>query len=330
MALMTTGSGGITPTYQTYFNKQLLSAAQPMIVTAQFAQKKPFPKNMGAQTIRFFRPQIADRTRVSALTEGVPISTFQEITYTPIDVTLTQSGEAAKISDIVSYTDLFSTLDGSVKMFGEDAGVYADFECVKQIVTGTDGTNGASKRYAGGATDFTTLSALSSANGKIQIQDLLGSFTKLTLTKAKKPEGGAYATIVTPEQAYDIMSDAKFVDSGTRGTTKGLYNGTIGTWYGNNIMSTTEGWREQSGGTEGTYSTSGTGVFSAMVLGREALGAAIMAGQSPFSPSIIVNDKPDSGNPLKQFITAGWKCYWATKLLNGTWAVVIRSKSSYS
>lgn len=328
MALMTTGSGGLTPEYQTYYDKQLLAHAMPLIVTAQFAQKKPFPKNKGATTIRYFRPQIADRTRVSSLTEGVPITTYAEITYTPIDVSLAQYGEASKISDIVSYTDLFSTLDGSTRMMGEDAGVHADFLCVTKIVTGT---NAANKRYAGGAATYAALAALSAANGAITIKDLLGAYTRLTRTKAKKPEGRAYATIISPEQAYDIMNDQKFIDTGTkREGQNGIFNGEIGTWYGNRILVTTEGWSENA--TEGVYDgtiVAGTSIFTAMVLGREALGAPIMAGQSPFSPSIIVNDKADSGNPLKQFITAGWKAYWATVMLNDLWAVTLRSKSSY-
>jgi N4-gp56 family major capsid protein len=331
--MMSTASSGLTPQYQTYYDKQLLAHAMPLIVTAQFAQKKPFPKNKGATSIRYFRPNIADRTRVASLTEGVPLNTFQDVVYTPIDVTLSQYGEAVKITDIVSFTDLFSTLDQSTRMMGEDAGVHADFQCVQKIATGV---NSANKRYAQAATSYSNLQASTSvALGKLTIKDLLGAYTRLTVTKAKKPEGQAYATILTPQQAYDVMDDAKFIDSGVRGNNKGLFNGEIGTWYGNRILVTTEGWTENS--TEGTYDgtivadTASTGtIFSALVLGREALGAPIMAGQSPFSPSIIVNDGADSGNPLKQFITAGWKAYWATVMLNDLWAVVIRSKSSYA
>lgn len=328
MSMMTTGSTGLAPEFQTYYDKQLLSYAKPLIVTAQFAQKKPFPKNKGTQTIRYFRPNIADRSRVSTLVEGTPISTYQELTFTPIDVTLTQYGEAVKISDILSFTDLFSTLDNSTRMMGEDAGVHADFQCVSKVVTGI---NAANKRYAGGAANFGALHALTNDQGKLQIKDLLGSHTRLTITKAKKPEGREYACIITPQQAYDVMDDTKFVDAGVRGNNEGLFNGEIGRWYGNRILQTTEGYIEDGAGTEGVYSSSPSDpIYDALVLGREALGAPIMAGQSPFSPSIIVNDKADSGNPLKQFMTAGWKAYWATLMLNDLWAVVIRSKSTYS
>src|SRR5437016_5919401 len=284
MALMTTASSGLTPEYQTYYDRQLLAHAMPQIVTAQFAQKKPFPKNKGATTIRFFRPNIADRTRVGSLSEGIAISAFQDLVYTPIDVTLAQFGEAVKISDIVSFTDLFSTLDQSTRMMGEDAGVHADFQCVTKVVTGT---NTANKRYGSAGANF-------AGAGKLTIKDLLGAYTRLTITKAKKPEGREYATIISPQQAFDVMDDQKFIDAGVRGNNEGLFNGEIGTWYGNRILVTTEPWIESS--SEGTYDGTvvSTSKFAALVLGREALGAPIMAGQSPFSPSIIVNDKADS------------------------------------
>jgi N4-gp56 family major capsid protein len=334
--MMTTQSSGLTSEFQTYYDKQLLSYAKPQVVTAQFAQKKSFPKNAGANTIRFFRPNAPDRTRVSKLVdgassnagEGVPIATYQQISLTPVDVTLSMYGEAVKISDITSETDLFNTLDNSVRMMGEDAGVHADFLCVTEVVTNVNASN---KRYAGGAANFAALHALSAANGALQIKDLLGAYTRLTITKAKKPEGREYATIITPQQAYDVMLDTKFVDAGVRGQNQGLFSGEIGRWYGNRILVTTEGWTEDGAGAEGTYvQNAAEPIFTTLVLGREALGAPIMAGLSPFSPSIIVNDKADSGNPLKQFKTAGWKAYWATKMLNDTWAVVIRSKSAYA
>ncbi len=340
MAMLQTASAGLTPQYQQYFDRQLLSYAKPLIVTAQFAQKRPFPKNKGATSIRFFRPDVPDRTRVAALTEGIPLAQFRDITYTPVNVTLAQYGEAIKITDIVSFTDLFSTLDQGVRLMGEDAGVHADFLCVQQVAT--LGSPGSANRYYGSATStpfgryssYANLQGATNAEGKMKIVDLLWPFARLTITKAKKPEGAAYATIIHPQQAYDVMQDAKFVDVGTKreGNTvagNSIFNGEIGTWYGNRIMVTTEGWSENAA--EGTYdgAITNASVYTAMVLGREALGAAIMAGQSPFSPSIIVNNGADSGNPLKQFITAGWKAYWATVLLNDLWAVTVRTASTY-
>lgn len=327
---MKTDGTGLSPQYQTLFDKQLLSYSKPLIVVSQFAQKKNFPKNKGATDMKFFRPSAPDRTRVAALAEGVPPSVFNEIVYTPVSVTMQQIGEPFRFSDVLSNTDLFSTADQVSRLCGEDAAVYTDFACITELIGGVSSTN---KRYAGGAANFAALEALTQANGKLTIADLVGSFTLLTNKKARKPEGGAYPTIVSPAVAYDIKLDSKFIDAGVRGNNKGLFNGEDGTWYGHRIMETTEGWIENGNGTEGTYDTSAAAadtIYASLVLGREAFGAPIMAGQSPFDPTLIVVNKPDSANPLNQFTTIGWKAYWAVKTLNGDWFSVIRSKSSFA
>lgn len=325
MALMKTDGSGLSPQYQTLFDKQLLSYAKPMIVMAQFAQKKSFPKNKGATSMKFFRPSAPDRSRVVALAEGVPPAQMNEIVYTPITVDMVQIGEPFRFSDVLSNTDLFSTADQVSRLCGEDAAVYADFACTSELAGGIAAAN---RRYGSGAADYATFDALSNANGKLTIQDLLGAYTRLTITKARKPEGGAYATVVSPQLSYDIKLDSKFIDAGIRGNNKGLFNGEVGTWYGNRIMETTEGWIE-AGGAEGTYDASGDN-FGAFVLGRELFGAPIMAGQSPFSPSLIVVNRPDSANPLNQFTSIGWKGYWAVKTLNDQWGVKLLAKSTYA
>jgi hypothetical protein len=45
---------------------------------------------------------------------------------------------------------------------------------------------------------------------------------------------------------------------------------------------------------------------------------------------VIVVDKPDSGNPLAQFILVGWKAYWASAVLNANWAIALKSKTQYA
>lgn len=327
MALETTTSTGLTPQYQKYFSKKLLEHAVQSLVLDQFGQRVPFPKNAGAKTIRFMRPDVGDRTQVQTLTEGVPISTFRETTWTPVDLTLAQFGEAAKLSDLLNMTDLFSTLKQNISSMGEDAALHADFQITSAVVPLIAAAN---KRYSGGAANFNALVALTNAQGAMTIQDLLGSMTQLTIQRAPKAKGGDYVAVVPPQIGYDLMNDGKFVDSGKYGTTKGLFNGEIGRWYGVRVVVATQPWREaNTNGTEGTFSASGP-IFSTVVLGSGAYGIPLMAGQSPFSPKVIINDKPDKSDPLNQFITAGWSAYWTAGLLNDLWAVIVRSKTTFA
>lgn len=324
MAMMTTASSGITPQYQKYLDKQLLEHATPLLALAPLGQQRSLPRNKGALTIRFHRRNSPDRTQVQTLTEGVAISTFREITLTPIDATLQLFGEAARISDLLSYTDLFDTMEQSVQLMGEDAASQADFEVMQTVVPGI---NSANKRYAGGNTSFTALSNDTTSAANLAIKDVLGAMTRLTLTRAPKPKGGEYVMVSPPQVCFDIMEDPKFVDAGVRGTIKGLFNGELGVWYFTRIIRTTQPWIEST--TENTYDSAGS-IYTNVVVGRESFGVPNLAGFSPLSPSMIIVEKPDSANPLGQYVTAGWKLYWTAVVLNDLWAVALRSKSSYT
>jgi N4-gp56 family major capsid protein len=323
MAMQTTSTAGITPQYQKYLDKQLLEHALPILSLAPLGQQRSLPRNKGAKTIRFHRRNSPDRTQVQTLSEGVPISNFREITLTAVDATLELFGEAAKISDLLSYTDLFDTMEQSVQLMGEDAASQADFHCMETVVPNINASN---KRYAGGHANFAALAADNTATADMTIKDVLGAMTRLTLTRAPKPKGGQYVMITPPQVAYDIMEDQKFVDAGVRGTIKGLFNGELGVWYFTRIILTTQPWIESAA--ENTYDSAGT-IFTSLVLGREAFGVPNLAGFSPLSPSMIINEKPDKSDPLGQFVVAGWKLYWTAVVLNDLWAVALRTKSSY-
>ena len=328
MALQTTTTQSAT--YQTYFNKRLLATAKPLLVMEQVAQRMPFPKNAGATSMKFFKPRVGDRTNVQTLSEGVPISTFTDNVKTAVTFTLAQYGQASKISDIVTYTDLFNELNASVEGMGLDAALHTDWIVTASVVPNVAAAN---KHYSGGAATFNALNALTAAQGAMDIVDLLWAHTRLTITRAPYAKGGDYVAIVPPQLAFDLRQDTTFVDAGKYGSHKGLYNGEIGMWHGLRVIQTTAPWTEAgTDGTEGTTGTGGTGgtIYSTLITGSQAFGTPIMAGQSPYDPSIIINDKPDKSDPLNQFITAGWKASYATGVLESTWFVVNRSKTTFA
>jgi N4-gp56 family major capsid protein len=330
VALETTQSTGLSGQYQVYFSKQMLKHAVQLLVMDQFASKSSFPRNAGATQIRFFRADAGSRSNVQSLSEGIPISTFRDTTLTPVTATMAQYGEAVKISDILTYTDLFDTLNQGIQSMGEDAALHADFIVTSAVAPNVNASN---KHYSGGAANFNALNALTAAQGAMAIVDLLWCLTRLKIARAPYAKGGVYVAVVPPQLSFDIMQDAKFVDSSKYGSTKGLFNGEIGMWYGIRIVESTQPWTEAgTNGTEGTFGTGGTGgtIYTSLVIGGQSYGVPILSGQSPFDPKIIINDKPDKSDPLNQFITAGWKAYYASLLLNDTWVVANRSKTTYA
>ena len=328
--LETTQSTGLSGQYQTLFSKELLKYAKQVLVMDQFAQKIPFPKEAGATSMRFFRPDVGNRSNVQTLSEGVPISVFRENTLTPITFTMAQFGEASRISDILSWTNLFNSLKMSTESMGQDAAQHADFYVTSQVVPNV---NAANKHYSGGAANFNALNALTPANSEMEITDLLWAMTRLTIARAPYARGGQYVAMIPPQLTFDLMQDPKFVESSKYGNQTGLFTGEIGKWYGVRIVQTTQPWTEAgTDNTEGTFGTGGTNgtIYSSIVTGSQSYGTPVMAGQSPYDPKILMVTTPDSANPLNQFVTAGWKSYYAAGVLNDTWFVVNRSHTTFA
>jgi N4-gp56 family major capsid protein len=330
MPLLTTSSGGITGQYQKYFSKKLLPHAVQLLVLAQFGQKVPFPREQGALIIRFTRGDVAAASNVLAGAEGIPTTTFRDYTYTFIDATLVEYEIAAKISDVLTWTNLFDTLKNMTGVMGEDVALHADGKIRDAIVAGVTGAG--NRRYVGTTQTFAGLQALTQANGALTIFDLLDAMTRLTITRAPKLNG-EYVAVVGPQVARDILADPKVVLAGQYGTTKGLLSGEVGRWYGIRVVVGTNPFIEDGTGSEGTYSvpaSAANAIYRTFVMGTDGFGIPQMGGLSPFNPQVMICDKPDKSDPTNRFITVGMKTFWVAVVLNNQWIVSISSKSVYS
>lgn len=327
MGMMTTTT--LSAEYQTYFSDKLLERAMQLTVLDQFATKVPFPAEKGAKTIQFFRKQAGAASNVQALSEGVPTSTYREVLFDTVTATLAQYGETFKMSDILQKTQLFDTLEESMDSAAEDAAYHADQIVRNVIQVGvTNTTSPANLRYVGATQTFAGLSALSASAGALQIADLLNAATALKLQRAPR-KNGSYFALMPPQVSQDIMLDSKFVNATSYSNISQLQKGELGQWYGVRIVEMTLPFRETSGGTEGTFSSTG-GIFSTYVVGTGAFATPIMGGQSPYNPHVYVNDKPDKSDPANQFTLVAWKAYWAALMTNALWAVIIKSKATFA
>lgn len=330
MPLLTTASSGLTGQYQKYFDKKLLPHAVQLLVLAQFGQKKPFPKNQGSKVMRFTRGDVAAASNVGSAGEGIPTTTFRDYTLTFIDATLQQYDIACKISDVLNWTDLFSTLKNNISVMGEDIALHADSKIRDQLVA--DITGAGNRRYVGATQTFAGLQALSQANGALKITDINLAMTRMTIARAPKLNG-EYVLVVSPQNAFDILQDPKVVLAGQYGTSKSLMTGEVGRWYGVRVVVATNPFIEDGTGSEGTYAvpaSAANAIYRNWLLGSDGFGIPQMGGQSPFNPSVMICDKPDKSDPTNKFITAGMKTYWTTVTLNSTWVVSISAKSEYS
>ena len=323
MSLNTTTS--LSGQYQRHFSKQLLDHAIDTLVLNQFAKQAELPQGLGSKTIRFFRPVTAASANVQTLVEGTPISTFTDMSYTAVDVDLTQIGEAMKFTDVLGWTNLLNVLKDGIALMGEDCALKADDVTLASIIGGTP-----TKRYSGGAANFNALNALSAANGKFTASDALDAMTNLTINKAPRING-QYVAVVPPQIGRDLMRDGDWLDVSKYSSATALFKGEIGSLYGVRFVSTTNAWGEDTtDDTEGTRDTASPGIFSTIVTGRDGYGVVKLSGTSPMKPQVIISDKADKSDPLNQTLIAGWKAFYAAKLLNTAWVVVVRSKSQYA
>jgi N4-gp56 family major capsid protein len=285
---------------------------------------------MGAKVIRFTRGDVADATQVQASAEGIPITTFRDYTLTFVDATLARYDIAVKISDVLNWTDLFSTLKNSTSVMGEDVALHADGKIRDEIVASITGAG--NRRYVGVTQTFAGLEALTQAQGALTVVDMLDAMTRLTITRAPKLNG-EYVIVLAPQTARDILNDPKVVLAGQYGTSKGLMNGEVGRWYGVRALVGTNPFIEDGNGSEGTYAvpaSAADAIYRNFVLGSDGFGIPQLGGASPFNPSVMICDKPDKSDPSNAFITAAIRTYWVSKTLNTAWIVSISSKAVYS
>ena len=328
MSLQTTATTGIALAYETYFSKMLIKAATNLVKLNDYATRAKLPKHTGGQTVRFFRRNTADSSQVQPLTEGVTPTQFREIAFTPIDVPLRQYGEVAKITDVLSWTQLFDMLRQSIQLMGEDCALQADDITRNEIVTHV--TSAGQARFSQGLANYAALQAASATAGRFVATDALDAMTQLTLKRAPT-KSGYYVGIVPPQIARDLMDDDRWVKASQYSAVTQLFKGEVGMLYGIRFVVATNPFRE-NGGTataQNTYDPTGN-IFTSIFTGTDGYGVVEMTGQSPFSPRTIIVDKADKSDPLNQTITAGWKAYWAAKLLNENYVVTVRSRSAFA
>jgi len=321
---------------QARYSKKLLGKAVEELRLLDFAQQEELPPGEGNTSIRFYRPNAASLSATGApatLTEGTAPTAFREVTYTAVDIALAQIGEVAKVTDIANNVGLVKYLDGAMTLMGEDMALKIDTDIRNKLV---HASTGFTKRYAQGLANFAALSPATLANGIPIPRDLLDARTRLVLNRAPKING-TYVAIMPPEATRDIMNNSEWREVIRQNYADKVFKAEVGDLFGLRIIEGTNPFKEdETEGTEAaTFSSGGTNttgfIYSTIVTGKGGYGTVNMAkaGSSLSKPKVIIVDKPDSGNPLEQYIIVGWKAYWAAAVLNANWGITLRHKTQF-
>lgn len=327
----------VANTIQPKYSKKLLDYAVQETRLAEFAMQEELEPGAGATSVRFFRPPQADLTATgapAALTEGTAPTNFRAIAFTPVDVALAQRGEVAKVTDIANTVGLVKYLNTAIQLMGEEFALDVDTLVRNQLC---HPTTGMTKRYAQGLANFAAISPATLANARLLPQDFLDSLTRLKINRAPKVNG-VYVAIIPPQGTRDILNNSEFREVVRQNYADRIFKGEIGDFYGCRFIEGTNPFQEDE--TEGTFAStfSGAGtnttglVYTTIVTGKGAYGTVNMKklGATIAKPQVVIVDKADSGNPLNQWITVGWKAFWASTVLNANWGIALRHKSQFA
>lgn len=319
-----------TNTYRSHFIKRFLKTLKETTVLDQFALKEPLPQKQGSKKVTFFVEPDGAASDVLTLAEGtLENSTFSDNNLTEVEATLEYFGDKQKISNMLSLTSFFDRVKSANRKMALSAGYFCDNLIRNEMVEGQDLTG--HKRYAGTATTFNALVALTAAQGAWTPINGLAANTQLRLSKATPFGDGDFVTVIDPAIAYDLVQHTKWEEPAKYAGAKQIFKRELGRLYGVRYVETTTPYLEDNNNsTEGSYNAAGI-IRSVITLGEEAVGFVELAGSSsPMAPSMNILDKPDKSDPHNQFIVTAWAGYAVAKILAKRRFVVTRCKSTFA
>lgn len=227
-----TGTGqDLSPEMKTYYDKNLIKYAKPMLVHNQFGQKKPIPKK-GGKVVEFRRRDPLPKA-LTPLTEGVTPN-GRKIEVKAQTATVNQFGDYITTSDIVDMVAIDPIINDNIKDLSDQAGRTLDTVTRDIINTGTnvlfgDGTKLARHLLVGGE---------STGNDYVTVGMIKKAAKTLKRYLAKK-KGDSYVAIIHPDVSYHLTEDTKW-QAVTNYAPKNFYEGEIGKIEGVRFVETTE------------------------------------------------------------------------------------------
>lgn len=315
--LLNTSGNDLSPEMKTFYDKTLITMAEPYLVHDQFGQKRPIPKR-GGKTIEFRKFSSLGKA-TTAITEGVTPA-GNKLDVTSKTATVNQYGDYIVQSDVLELTAIDNTIVEATKLLASQAGRTMDTIVRNELVGGTN------VLYGGDATSRATL-----ANTDLMTLDLV--FKAATILKQNNAPtiDGSYVAIIHPHVAHDLMvaskADGTWIDVHKYASPDNIYNGELGKIGNVRFVETTEAkiWNDTTcpaNGSSGKYS-----VYATLVLGADAYGVTEIEGGGL---QHIVKQLGYGDDPLNQRSSIGWKAIKTAKRLVEEYMVRIETCSSFS
>lgn len=324
-------SSVLPPAIQAFYDRNLLSRAQPNDVHGRFGQKRPISLRSGNQ-IKFRRySQLAAAT--TALVEGVT-PTGSALAVTDITSPLAQYGDFITLTDMVSWTNQDPVVTEATDVLGDQGGTTIDLIRRDVLVAGSN------VAYAGGVANRLALvnkitgpdldkavRFLKSQNAKFMREGLSASDNVDT-----GPVRKAFIAIVHPDVEFDLESIVGYKSVSNYGTQAGLIEDEIGSYKNIRFVSSTNAkiWINATTATTAGFKATGGGsndVYATLIFGAEAYGVSPLAGHA-METFVKPLGSAGAADPLNQRSTVGWKATTTTTILNQSWMIRLESLAS--
>lgn len=321
----------LPPGTQAFYDRNLLSRAQPNDVHGRFGQKRPVPKNSGNQ-IKFRRySQLAAAT--TALVEGVTPS-GSALSVTDVTSTLAQYGDFVTLTDLVSMTNQDPVVTEATDVLGDQAGTTIDMVRRDVLVAGSN------VAYASGVADRLSLvnkllgadldkaiRFLKNQNAKYMKEGIPAS-DKIGTSSVRK----SFIGIVHPDVEYDLEQITGYKSVSDYGSQEGLIEDEIGAYKNIRFVTSTNCkiWTNATTATTAGYKATGGGsndVYATLIIAAEAYGLSPLSGEA-MSTYVKALGSAGAADPLNQRSTVGWKATTITTILNQAWMLRLESLAS--
>lgn len=190
----------VDPAVATFYDRVLLTRAQPMLVHEKFAQRRNLRRKNG-NTIKF-RRYTKLTTATTPLVEGVTPS-GQQLSKTDLTAKISQYGDFVHITDIVDMTVEDAVLTEANELLGEQSGETRD-EIVRDILAGT-----ASITNASGGSNGNTPTELTKSDIDSVVKTLLNNNAKMMTPMIRANTGVGTAPI---RMSYWGIAHTELVD----------------------------------------------------------------------------------------------------------------------
>lgn len=281
---------------QTFYDRTLLSRLLPDLHFYKDAKKKKIPRGKGTKIEWRIFKSLAVPTK--PLEEGVT-PTGKNLDIAPVTAECSQYGDYVTVSDVLDMQGKDSVIAETSALEGEQAAQLVDTLIRDEVTSGTN------VRYANGKASRTALTATDTLKG----EDVKKAVRDLRKYNAKPFSDGYFHAIISPEQAYDLMSDTSdggWIDANKYTDNKPLLKGEIGEYAGVRFMTTSN---------TKVVDNSGVAVHLGVIYGKDSYGVPEIGDGSAAKPSIIVKTDGGNSDPLNQRNTIGWKNMFTCKRL---------------